>query len=288
MVKSSPADVVVSGAEMMAASVASVPTSTHTSVDIRLMLMEARRAASGLAAEARMASPYRVRDRNSPRASVASGITTSTARCSLRTRTPPTSHVFENGVGYAETDVGSGRIACANSMSCATPIVATMRITRGAVNRRRTTSSSIAPPTHRADDEARGEGQPVRHVPVEDHAGQQGGGEPAHLGRREVDDAIRPEHEDQRDRHHPVGDAGDGAGEGDLPGDVDGEEEAVHQQWHQEPRNTARARSSRAASSSAGPSKRIWPFSMKIARSADREGDVEGLLDDDHRQTRAP
>ena len=54
---------------------------------------------------------------------------------------------------------------------------------------------------------------------------------------------------------------------------------------HQEPRNTARARSSRAASSSAGPSKRIWPFSMKIARSRDREGDVEGLLDDDHRQT---
>ena len=42
---------------MMAARVASVPTIAHTIVDIRLMLMEARRAGA-LAAGARIASPY--------------------------------------------------------------------------------------------------------------------------------------------------------------------------------------------------------------------------------------
>ena len=198
MVKSSPADVVVSGAEMMAASVASAPASTHTSVDIRLMLMEARRAASGLAAEARMASPYRVRVRNSPRASVARGITTSTARCSLRTRTPPTSHVFENGVGYGRDGGGVGEDRLREQQELGDADRRHHQDHPGRGEQAADHEQLDRPADHRADDEAGGEGQPVRHVPVEDQRAEQGGGEPAHLADREVDDAVRPEHEDQR------------------------------------------------------------------------------------------
>ena len=42
---------------------------------------------------------------------------------------------------------GCGSIAWANSKSCATPIVATKTMTRGALNRRRMTNRSINQPT---------------------------------------------------------------------------------------------------------------------------------------------
>src|SRR3954462_6352678 len=54
----------LSGANRIAAIAASVPATVHTIVDICLMLMPDRRAASAFAADARIASPYLVRLRN--------------------------------------------------------------------------------------------------------------------------------------------------------------------------------------------------------------------------------
>ena len=55
----------LSGAKSIAAVAASAPAITQTIVDIFLMLMPERRAASALAADARIASPYFVRFRKS-------------------------------------------------------------------------------------------------------------------------------------------------------------------------------------------------------------------------------
>ena len=49
-------------------------------------------------------------------------------------------------------------------------------------------------------------------------------------------------------------------------------------------RNTERTMSSRSRSSAVGPSKRTSPFSMKYARSASGEGDVDRLLDEQDRR----
>ena len=48
-------------------------------------------------------------------------------------------------------------------------------------------------------------------------------------------------------------------------------------------RNTERSRSGRSSSSAVGPENRIAPRSMKYARSATVERDVDALLDEDHR-----
>ena len=95
----SPEVVVVIGAERIVPIVASIPASTHTSVDMRLTLMAARRAASGFAAAARTAIPYFVRLRKSASAMVSSGTTTRMSTCSPRTMTPPIVHVLLMGVG---------------------------------------------------------------------------------------------------------------------------------------------------------------------------------------------
>ena len=75
------------------------------------------------------------------------GMTTITVSSCPRTNTPPISHEPENAVGYGRTRVTSGRINWKNSSTCAAPINATSRITRGAEKSRRTISNSSAAPT---------------------------------------------------------------------------------------------------------------------------------------------
>ena len=71
-------------------------------------------------------------------------------------------------------------------------------------------------PDQGADDDADGERQPERDVPVDHEPVQQRGREPAHLADGEVDDSRRPEDEDDADRHHAIGQSGDGARGDDL------------------------------------------------------------------------
>ena len=137
----------LSGPNSIAAVAASAPETTQTIVDIRLMLMPDSRAASAFAAEARIASPYFVRFMKSVSAITSTGMTTITVSSWPRTRTPPMSHEPEKAVGYGRTRVTSGRISWKKSSTCAAPISATSRMTRGAENSRRTMSSSSAAPT---------------------------------------------------------------------------------------------------------------------------------------------
>ena len=85
----------------MVATAASPPASAHTIVDTRFTLMPARRAASGLSAAARTATPLRVRLRNQARPATSSGNTTSATTCSARTTTSPTVHCWVKAVGKA-------------------------------------------------------------------------------------------------------------------------------------------------------------------------------------------
>ena len=151
---------------------------------------------------------------------VASGMTTSTTRCSLRTSTPPISHVVRERRRVGQ-HVRRGRAGspAANSSSCADADRRDEEDHPGRGEQAAHDEQLDGPADQRADREAGGERQPVRHVPVEDHAGEQRGREPAHLGDGEVDDPVRPEDEDQRRRPSrrrstPV----HRAGEGDLPG----------------------------------------------------------------------
>jgi hypothetical protein len=83
----------------MAAVAARPPAITQTIVDIFLMLMPERRAASALAADARMANPYFVRFMKSVRTMTRIGITTIAVSSAPRTCTPPMSHEPSNAEG---------------------------------------------------------------------------------------------------------------------------------------------------------------------------------------------
>ena len=122
------------------------PAMVHTAVDMALVLMADSRAASGFSAEARMAVPYLVRSKNSARAAVSAGTTMSTSSCSLRIRVPKSSQRPSKGVGKLATAVKLGSQKPARNTTCAAPIVATNRITLGALANRRTTVNSMSPP----------------------------------------------------------------------------------------------------------------------------------------------
>ena len=125
---------------------ANAPATVQTMLDIRLGLMPASRAASALDAAARTAIPYRVLARNQVTRRVSTGMTTIASTWSPRTGTPSTSHDPEIGVGKLARLSTLGREMFASRISCATPTVATNRITLGASKRRRTTVSSISSP----------------------------------------------------------------------------------------------------------------------------------------------
>ena len=65
----------------MAVAVASAPPSTHTSVETRLTLMPARRAASAFSADARIAMPYGVRFMKIARPTITAGTNAMTKKC---------------------------------------------------------------------------------------------------------------------------------------------------------------------------------------------------------------
>ncbi len=89
----------MSGPNSIAAVAARMPAITHTIVDIRLMLMPDSRAASALAADARMASPYFVRFRKSVSAMTRTGITTTTVSSGPCITRPPIRHDPVKAVG---------------------------------------------------------------------------------------------------------------------------------------------------------------------------------------------
>jgi hypothetical protein len=91
--------------------------------------------------------PYFVRLKKTAMAAVSNGTTTRMARCSPRTTTPNTFHDAWIGVGNDVKCAGCGSETCRNRRSWATPMVATVTITRGASNNRRITPRSTTQPT---------------------------------------------------------------------------------------------------------------------------------------------
>ena len=100
-------------------------------------------------ADARIASPNRVRVRKAPSATTSNGTMkmTDVCRASMR-RLLVGSQTNDTAVGIALKSLMSGIQATrASSRICPTPIVAINKTSRGDENRRRTTRSSISAPT---------------------------------------------------------------------------------------------------------------------------------------------
>ena len=268
-----------SGANSIAAIAASVPAITQTSVEICLMFTAASRAASALAAEPRIASPYFVRLRNHHSAMTRSGMTMSTVSSSLRTMTPPMSQVFENGVGYGRTRVTSGRISWKNNRSCAAPIERDEQDDSRRSEETAHDQQFERRTEHRPDGDAGDEREPERDVPVDDEAVQERGGEAAHLADREVDDARRTEDQDHADGHHRVGEAGHRPREQDLSRDVEGDH-AGSSAGQEDRTGEVVARRQFLGR----PNEADLTLLHEHRTIGDRERDVQRLLDDDHRQ----
>ena len=94
-----------------------------------------------------MAVPYFVRLRKYASKRVRIGTTTSTMMCALRTKTSPTSQIVSSGVGYASYSSSFGSQNWNSKRSWVTPSVATKSTTRGDLESRRTTTSSITAPS---------------------------------------------------------------------------------------------------------------------------------------------
>src|SRR5439155_18461358 len=103
--------------------------------------------------------------------------------------------------------------------------------------------------------------------PLHDGDAEQRGAEGADLAVGEVDDSARAVHEHEADGEDAVHHAGDGAEHDHRPTEVQSEDRhragPPAKVFAAPSRKTDRSRSGRAASSSARPSKRISPFSMK-------------------------
>jgi hypothetical protein len=91
--------VLLMGAARTIVRVARAPASVHTRVDMALTLIPASRAASGLSAAARTASPGRLRFRNHARAATTTGMATRARTCSPRTTMPATCQLVSKGTG---------------------------------------------------------------------------------------------------------------------------------------------------------------------------------------------
>ena len=146
--------------ERMAATPDSPPASTHTIRDRCRTGTPRSRARSFESAAARTATPVSLRPKNQARAPSTTGVATR-ARTSLASKTSgPTVNDRWNG---AVKPVMGLRWAKARGSSTsaapriwATPTVATVRIRRGAVKKRRTTTASISAPDRRATTRPRG------------------------------------------------------------------------------------------------------------------------------------
>ena len=128
-------------------SVARPPAMAHTRVDTAFGLMPARRARSGLSAEAFTALPIVVRLRSHPRPTASRGTTMRMVSDGPVIRMSAISRTAPMGTGKRAPGASiSGNEARMASESWAMPMVATSTITRGAVNSRRITISSTTAP----------------------------------------------------------------------------------------------------------------------------------------------
>ncbi len=82
-------------------------------------------------------------------------------------------------------------------------MVATSTITRGALNSRRMTVSSIDRAVQRADGEGDGGAEPVGNVVLDDQEHEQAGADEAHVADGEVDDSGGPVDEHDAHRQQP-------------------------------------------------------------------------------------
>ena len=130
--------------------VARNPAIAQTPVDTSLGLMPVMRARSELVAAARTASPNAVWPSSHHRPSAISGTTIRISSWLADTSmSSPGCQVPENGCGncvWSEPVRYSGSASVTASQSCATPMVATSTITRGALNNRRMTVTSMSAP----------------------------------------------------------------------------------------------------------------------------------------------
>ena len=85
--------------------------------------------------------------------------------------------------------------------SCARPIVTTIRISRGALEKRRMMTHSIDEPEHDRDDQRERHRDPERPAPQRDERHAEARGHRAEVGLGEVDDPVRPVDEREPERH---------------------------------------------------------------------------------------
>jgi len=127
---------------------AKAPVSVQTTVETVPGLIPARRARSGCAADARMARPHAEYRSQAASVIMADSEMTKSATSPPSILMPNHSNSRAHGVGKScrlwSAD-GSGRANSRASANCARPIVATRRMTLGAVKSRRTTVSSARP-----------------------------------------------------------------------------------------------------------------------------------------------
>ena len=135
------------GAAITALTAATVPATIHTCVDTAFTRTPDSDAALGLSAAERTASPNLVRCRSTARITTMIGTIRSTTSCSPRTVSAPIFHTRSMAVGKARSSSTVGSCSCTSRITCAMPMVATNRSSRGCLNRRRTTSSSVMPPS---------------------------------------------------------------------------------------------------------------------------------------------
>ncbi len=173
-------------------------------------------AAPGLSAAERTERPKRVRFSRNASSPTIAGTATRTSSWSPRTVSEPMFQRSSIGVGYDTGKSIWGSWSWRRRITCATPTVATNSKSRGWLNSRRTTRSSVRPPITAPDRIASGtvtaEGDPFVHV---EH-GEERRAERAELALREVDDARRPEHQDDADREQRVDQPDHDAVEHDL------------------------------------------------------------------------
>ena len=197
--------------------------------------------------------------------------------CGPSSVTSPTLSVRSIGVGNGPHVVGFGQAMVMARASCDRPIVATSRITRGAreqpahddeLGDRAEGGAGEQPDEQR--ERSTGRRSSTTSSAMSDRAGE------AHVRDGEVDDPCRPVDEDEAHReqavHQPV----------DTPVGDDCWV-SVERRHSVDPRNTARARSSRSASSRAGPVEADRALLEEDGPVGDGERDVQGLLDDHHR-----
>ncbi len=177
----------------------------HTPVDTIFGLMPVMRARSEFDADARTASPNAVCPRIHQSATVMTGTTMRTSSWLAETSmSSPGYHVPLNGTGNCVCSdpvryAGSDSVIA--SHSCATPMVATSTMTRGALNRRRMTASSTSTPVSVPMTERGEQRRPVRPAVHADHHREQRGGGNADAADGEVDDPRGAVHEHDAHRH---------------------------------------------------------------------------------------